>query len=295
MKRFLKTTLLILTGCILIFGVLVFIGWNEPVNVITIVKSLYGTYETTRYISIVKNSTLHFNDTTTVGKAFDNYDYFSNVEWVLLKSKNGRNVVQFDGTIDVRKVAEITISHNDENVEKEIKDAYTLYNMCKDNWDGYKRYTYRQKKYNEQAIKYNLCQKSNAPQSVCAQLLPHYESNGETDYMNIDPRCNPMPPKVDPVKIRSKYSNSIDKVVALYPITNFKFIAQFTISAADNSKSDITYAGFECNTYYKLGEHDLSEYTGKKFISSIYDNEFDSIITDLLNWDNNRRWKFTDN
>lgn len=49
------------------------------------------------YVPIVKNSVLEFDQSITIGDAFDNYEYFSSVNWVNYTTKNKRNVVEVTG------------------------------------------------------------------------------------------------------------------------------------------------------------------------------------------------------
>lgn len=53
-------------------------------------------------VDFVKGGTLKINEGVTVEEAFDNYDYFKEVTWVV-ENKNGKEVVQVQGLIDFTK------------------------------------------------------------------------------------------------------------------------------------------------------------------------------------------------
>ncbi len=55
-------------------------------------------------VSIVKEGTLDFDKTLTVGKAIDNYKYFKKVDWKLEQSENGKRVVVVSGDLEVEKI-----------------------------------------------------------------------------------------------------------------------------------------------------------------------------------------------
>jgi hypothetical protein len=48
-------------------------------------------------VSTVKNGTLNFDNSITVGEAFDRYKYFSDTDWTDFKTSNGRKIVQVTG------------------------------------------------------------------------------------------------------------------------------------------------------------------------------------------------------
>ncbi|WP_442765654.1 hypothetical protein [Sulfurospirillum cavolei] len=47
--------------------------------------------------NIVKNGTLAFDKSITVGQAFDKYSYFSSTKWRSFKTDNGRQIVEVRG------------------------------------------------------------------------------------------------------------------------------------------------------------------------------------------------------
>lgn len=51
-------------------------------------------------IKIVKEGTLTFDNTVTVGNAFDNYRYFRNKSWTTFEGEQKRKVVEFEGVFD---------------------------------------------------------------------------------------------------------------------------------------------------------------------------------------------------
>lgn len=51
-------------------------------------------------VSLVKDGTLEFDKSLTVGQAFDNYKYFKDVKWEEITTDNGKKVVQVDGIVD---------------------------------------------------------------------------------------------------------------------------------------------------------------------------------------------------
>jgi len=48
-------------------------------------------------VGIVKNGTLNFDKSLTVGEAFDRYSYFSSTEWQDFETSNGRKIVEING------------------------------------------------------------------------------------------------------------------------------------------------------------------------------------------------------
>ncbi|NIA10462.1 MAG: hypothetical protein GWP10_12220 [Nitrospiraceae bacterium] len=54
-------------------------------------------------IDLVKNGVLDFDKSLTIGEAFENYKYFTDVSWKAFKTENGRRMVQVSGTIDLNK------------------------------------------------------------------------------------------------------------------------------------------------------------------------------------------------
>ena len=48
-------------------------------------------------VSTVKDGTLNFDNSITVGQAFDRYSYFSDTDWKDFETSNGRKIVQVTG------------------------------------------------------------------------------------------------------------------------------------------------------------------------------------------------------
>lgn len=48
-------------------------------------------------VSTVKDGTLNFDNSITVGEAFDKYSYFLDTDWTDFKTSNGRKIVQVTG------------------------------------------------------------------------------------------------------------------------------------------------------------------------------------------------------
>ena len=48
-------------------------------------------------VSTVKDVTLNFDNSITVGEAFDRHKYFSDIDWTDFKTLNGRKIVQVTG------------------------------------------------------------------------------------------------------------------------------------------------------------------------------------------------------
>ncbi|TLU83196.1 MAG: hypothetical protein FDX30_09065 [Chlorobium sp.] len=63
-------------------------------------------------VSIIKDGVLKFDNTLTVGQAFDNYKYFNKVQWNSSKSENGRRIVTVIANIDLDKANNSTDSDN---------------------------------------------------------------------------------------------------------------------------------------------------------------------------------------
>jgi hypothetical protein len=47
--------------------------------------------------SVVKNGTLDFDKSITVGQAFDKYKYFSSTKWKSFSTDNGKKIVEVEG------------------------------------------------------------------------------------------------------------------------------------------------------------------------------------------------------
>ena len=73
----------------------------KKVIICMVILSLLGCSDP---IGIVKDGSLEINKATTVGKALDNYKYFSKTDWKTFKTDNGQTIVQFNGTIDINKL-----------------------------------------------------------------------------------------------------------------------------------------------------------------------------------------------
>ncbi len=50
--------------------------------------------------STVKDGILNFDNSITVGEAFDKYGYFSDTDWTDFETSNGRKIVQVRGTFN---------------------------------------------------------------------------------------------------------------------------------------------------------------------------------------------------
>ncbi len=48
-------------------------------------------------IGVVKDGTLNFDSSITVGQAFDNYQYFKETKWEELETANGRKIIEVNG------------------------------------------------------------------------------------------------------------------------------------------------------------------------------------------------------
>lgn len=48
-------------------------------------------------LSSVKDGTMHFDNSITVGEAFDNYSYFTSTGWNSFETANGRKIVEVRG------------------------------------------------------------------------------------------------------------------------------------------------------------------------------------------------------
>lgn len=49
-------------------------------------------------VSTIKNGTLEFDKSITVGQAFDKYKYFSSTKWKSFSTDNGKKIVEVEGT-----------------------------------------------------------------------------------------------------------------------------------------------------------------------------------------------------
>jgi hypothetical protein len=74
---------------------------------------------TTNDVSLVKDNTLEFDKSITVGQAIDKYRYFKKTEWESIKEDNGRRIVQTTGYLDVEKHPDIN-----KNKTPDLKSAF---------------------------------------------------------------------------------------------------------------------------------------------------------------------------
>lgn len=51
-------------------------------------------------VGVVKNGTLNFDNSITVGEAFDKYSYFSSTNWKSFETSNGRKIVEVTGELN---------------------------------------------------------------------------------------------------------------------------------------------------------------------------------------------------
>ncbi len=63
--------------------------------------SLVGYAGSASAIDQVKDGILEMNKSTTVGEAFDNYDFFTKTTWTKWKTKQGVTIVEFNGKMDL--------------------------------------------------------------------------------------------------------------------------------------------------------------------------------------------------
>lgn len=74
-----------------------------------------------KYVQLVKNGTLEFDQTLKVGDALDNYFLFKNKRWRELKTTQGRNIVQFEADIDVQASTEAWHFTNNPELDNSFK------------------------------------------------------------------------------------------------------------------------------------------------------------------------------
>jgi hypothetical protein len=79
---------------------------RKRVILICIFLLLFGACSNSDEINLVKNGILELDKSLTVGEAFENYKYFSDVKWEAFKTDNGRRVVQVTGILDLDKYPE---------------------------------------------------------------------------------------------------------------------------------------------------------------------------------------------
>lgn len=57
-------------------------------------------------IESVKNGVLEFDKSTTIGQAFEGYQYFKSPKWSIIETKQKRKIVQFEARVDYMEVIE---------------------------------------------------------------------------------------------------------------------------------------------------------------------------------------------
>lgn len=72
-------------------------------RVVFLLLVILGACSNSSDIDLVKNGVLDLDKSLTVGEAFENYKYFTEVSWEAFKTENGRRVVQVTGTLDLEK------------------------------------------------------------------------------------------------------------------------------------------------------------------------------------------------
>lgn len=70
-------------------------------------------------VSIVKNGTLAFDKSLTVGQALDKYQYFKKTTWEAVKTDNGKRIVNVTGDLDVSRYP-----HLNTDELPQLKSAY---------------------------------------------------------------------------------------------------------------------------------------------------------------------------
>src|SRR5262249_47942828 len=76
------------------------------------------------YVSFVKNSYLpRIDKTITVGDALDTYKYFSRTEWKSHTTDQGRNIVEFVGIFNKKKIIEYCRSINSSYIEYPLPES----------------------------------------------------------------------------------------------------------------------------------------------------------------------------
>jgi len=85
-------------------------------------------------MDVVKGGTLNFDESVTVGDAFDKYSYFSDSSWRTFKSSGGNDIVEFTGVMansayEGTTYEEVTLSaemvKRAEAIIKDLKTTYT--------------------------------------------------------------------------------------------------------------------------------------------------------------------------
>ena len=76
-------------------------------------------------IGLVKDGKLDFDESTTVGNAFENYPYFKGTSWTSFEDKQKRTIVEFTGEFDLVKLARASMNNGSgEGVYKMIGGNY---------------------------------------------------------------------------------------------------------------------------------------------------------------------------
>jgi hypothetical protein len=57
-------------------------------------------------IDLVKDGTLNYDKSLTVGEALEDYSYFKDTSWNLIEADQGRKVVEFSGTLNCKRMLE---------------------------------------------------------------------------------------------------------------------------------------------------------------------------------------------
>ena len=66
-------------------------------NYLVIVLSIFMITGCSNDVSTIKNGTLEFDKSITVGQAFDKYKYFSSTKWKSFSTDNGKKIVEVKG------------------------------------------------------------------------------------------------------------------------------------------------------------------------------------------------------
>lgn len=83
-------------------------------------------------VSLVKDGTLEFDKSLTVGQAFDNYKYFKSVDWEEITTDNGKKVVQVSAMVD------FDAHPSGEEWKKNIKDMKYIFQFTINQDDTFK-------------------------------------------------------------------------------------------------------------------------------------------------------------
>ena len=66
-------------------------------NYLVIVLSIFMITGCSNDVNTIKNGTLEFDKSITVGQAFDKYKYFSSTKWKSFSTDNGKKIVEVKG------------------------------------------------------------------------------------------------------------------------------------------------------------------------------------------------------